>query len=117
MRKVLTILIITISLQCFSQEWATVGTIWHYTQRTINPDISSYQTFESIAEDTVNGIPCKRIKVIDRHWGDTTVWHEYMYSDNDSDEVEKYIKNELVSYCENEFWISDRMGEGPVEIL
>ena len=40
-----------------------------------------------------------------------------LYSDNDSDEVEKYIKKELVQYCENEFWISDKMGEGPMEIL
>ena len=84
MKKILTILITILSLQGFSKGWAEVGAIWHYTQRTINPDITSYKTFESIAEDTVVGIPCKKIKVIDRHWGDTLVWHEYMYSENDS---------------------------------
>ncbi|NQT78399.1 MAG: T9SS type A sorting domain-containing protein [Bacteroidetes bacterium] len=84
MKQILSILITILSLQGFSQGWAEVGAIWHYTQRTINPDITSYKTFESIAEDTVVGIPCKKIKVIDRHWGDTLVWHEYMYSENDS---------------------------------
>jgi len=40
-----------------------------------------------------------------------------LYSDNDSDELEKLIKNELVQYCEDKFWIADRLGEGPVEVL
>ncbi|MEN8120019.1 MAG: diphosphomevalonate decarboxylase [Bacteroidota bacterium] len=40
-----------------------------------------------------------------------------LYSDNDTDEVEKFIKNELVLYCEDKFWIADRLGEGPIEIL
>ncbi|RLD73314.1 MAG: diphosphomevalonate decarboxylase [Bacteroidetes bacterium] len=40
-----------------------------------------------------------------------------LYSDNDSDEVEKFIKHELVPYCEDKFWIADKLGEGPIEIL
>ena len=40
-----------------------------------------------------------------------------LYSNNDSDEVEKFIKNELVPYCEDKFWIEDGLGEGPIEIL
>lgn len=84
MKNILTIFIAILSLQGFSQGWAEVGSIWHYTQRTINPDITSFKTFESIAEDTIIGIPCKKVKVIDRHWGDTVVYHEYMYSENDS---------------------------------
>ncbi len=40
-----------------------------------------------------------------------------LYSDNDQDELEKFIKNELVQYCEDKFWIADRMGEGPIQIL
>ncbi len=40
-----------------------------------------------------------------------------LYADNDSDKVERFIQKELVQYCENEFWISDRIGTGAVEIL
>ena len=40
-----------------------------------------------------------------------------LYSDNDRDEVEKFINNELIQYCEDKFWIADRLGEGPVEVL
>jgi hypothetical protein len=84
MKKILTILIVLLSLQGFSQGWAEVGAIWHYTQRTINPDLISYNTFESMANDTINGIPCKRMIEVDRYWGDSIIKTHYTYSENDS---------------------------------
>jgi len=84
MKKILTIFIVVLSLQGFSQGWAEVGAIWHYTQRTINPDLISYNTFESVADDTINGIQCKRMIEIDRYWGDSILKTHYMYSSNDS---------------------------------
>jgi len=70
--------------QGFSQGWAGIGSIWHYTRGTINPDLISYLTFESVADDTINGILCKRIIEIDPYWGDSTIKTHYMYSSNDS---------------------------------
>jgi hypothetical protein len=84
MKKILTILIVLLSLQGFSQGWAEVGAIWHYTQMTINPDLISYNTFESMANDTINGIPCKRMIEVDRYWGDSIIKTHYTYSENDS---------------------------------
>ena len=84
MKKIITILIAVLSLQGFSQEWSPIGAKWHYTQRTINPDLISYNTFESVADDTINGIPCKRMIEVDRYWGDSTLKTHYMYSSNDS---------------------------------
>lgn len=84
MKKILTIFIAVLSLQGFSQGWAEVGSIWHYSEGTVNPNMTAFITFESIAEDTVVGIPCRKIKVVDRQWGDTMVYYEYMYAENDS---------------------------------
>jgi hypothetical protein len=70
--------------QGVSQEWSPIGAMWHYTERTVNPNIISYNTFESIADDTSNGIPCKKLIEIDRYWGDSLVKTHFMYSENDS---------------------------------
>jgi diphosphomevalonate decarboxylase len=39
-----------------------------------------------------------------------------LYPDNESDVVEKFIRTELIQYCEDNFWIADRLGNGSVEI-
>ena len=39
-----------------------------------------------------------------------------LYSENDYSEVEKFINSELIQYCEDDFWISDKIGKGVVEI-
>jgi hypothetical protein len=44
--------------QSFSQEWAEIGSIWHYTKGTLNPDFTSYTTFESVTDTMINGIAC-----------------------------------------------------------
>ena len=84
MKKILTILITVLSLQGFSQGWAEVGAIWHYTKSTLNPDLTSYTTFESVSDTIINGIPCKHLVQVDRVYDTASVYSHYMYSSNDS---------------------------------
>ena len=39
-----------------------------------------------------------------------------LYSANDSDNVEKFIKNDLVRYCHEGLWIADEVGEGKLSV-
>jgi hypothetical protein len=41
--------------QGISLEWAPLGSIWHYTQVTLNPDLISYTTIESVSDTVING--------------------------------------------------------------
>ena len=84
MRKILTILIITISLNCFAQEWSPIGAKWHYTQwGNILVDYS-FKTIESIADSIINGEQCKRLIEKEIYYSDTITRNHYMYSENDS---------------------------------
>jgi len=40
-----------------------------------------------------------------------------LFSDKEKKEVENFINSELLQYCDNKFWILDRVGDGPVEII
>jgi len=84
MKKILTILIAVLSLQGYSQGWAEVGSIWHYTKGTINPDLTSYTTFESISDTVISGIPCRYVVQVDRVYDTSAVYSHFMYSSNDS---------------------------------
>jgi len=84
MKKILTIFITVLSLQGFSQGWAEVGSIWHYTKGTINPDLTSYTTFESISDTVISGIPCRHVVQVDRAYDTSAVYSHFMYSSNDS---------------------------------
>lgn len=39
-----------------------------------------------------------------------------LYPESIAEEVEAYINAELVVYCENNYWISDQIGKGPVNV-
>jgi diphosphomevalonate decarboxylase len=39
-----------------------------------------------------------------------------IYKLKDKSKIEKFIKNELIAYCENENWIDDEMGTGPEKL-
>lgn len=39
-----------------------------------------------------------------------------LYPDNESAAVEKFIRTELIQYCEDNFWIADRLGSGAIEV-
>jgi len=85
MKKTIFLLIlITVTTQNYAQEFAPVGAIWHYTQRTINPDLTSFKTIESISDTSINGIQCRKMIEVERYLDTTNVIYHYMYSENDS---------------------------------
>ncbi len=65
-----------------AQEFAPVGAIWHYDQATINPNLTSYHTIESMEDTIIQGVTCRKLMVTSRHAGVQASWL-YMYSDND----------------------------------
>ncbi|MCK9204469.1 MAG: T9SS type A sorting domain-containing protein [Bacteroidales bacterium] len=83
MKKLLFIILTAISVQATSQEFAPIGAKWHYDQGTFNPDLTTYQTIESISDTIINGIPCRKLMKISRMAGVEISWL-YMYSLNDS---------------------------------
>jgi hypothetical protein len=80
-------------MQNHAQEFAPTGAIWHYTQWTINPNLTSYKTIESIADTSINGIQCRKMIEVERYLDTTNVAYHYMYSENDS----------VFFYAENDF--------------
>ena len=40
-----------------------------------------------------------------------------LYPENEGEKVEKFIKNELVTYCNQGRWIADHVGDGPKKLL
>ncbi|MBK7233739.1 MAG: T9SS type A sorting domain-containing protein [Saprospiraceae bacterium] len=67
----------------FAQTWAPIGAKWTYTQGTINPNYTTFKTFESIGDTVINGQSCKILTIIEHYgpgWSDTT--QQYTYSDS-----------------------------------
>ncbi len=83
MKKLILLILTAISIQAKSQEFAPIGAKWHYDQGTFNPDLTTYQTIESISDTVINGIPCRKLMKISRMAG-TETSYLYMYSVNDS---------------------------------
>ena len=40
-----------------------------------------------------------------------------LYPENEADKVEKFIKDELVTYCNQGRWMADHVGDGPKKLL
>ena len=68
----------------YAQEFAPIGAIWHYTQRTNNPNLTSFKTIESISDTSINGIQCRKMIEVERYLDTTNIIYHYMYSENDS---------------------------------
>ncbi len=85
MKKTIFLLIfITTLLQNYAQQFAPVGSIWHYTQRTINPDVTSFKTIESVADTIINGKVCRKLIEVERYFDTIGINFHHMYSENDS---------------------------------
>ena len=84
MKKTILLILIAISSQIYAQEFAPIGAIWHYSQRTINPALNSFKTIESITDTTINGIQCKKMIEVERDYDTIGTTYHYMYSENDS---------------------------------
>lgn len=77
----------------FSQNFAPSGAIWHYTQWTINPNVVSYKTIESVADTVINGISCKKLMEVERYFDTTQLRVHFMYSH--LDRVYFFAQNEF----------------------
>ena len=69
------------TLQINAQDFAPIGSIWHYTQGTVNPDYITYKTLESVSDTIIQGIECRKIVEVGRS-SSTIVSYHYMYSEN-----------------------------------
>ncbi|MBK9722643.1 MAG: T9SS type A sorting domain-containing protein [Saprospiraceae bacterium] len=66
-----------------TQTWAPIGAKWTYTQGTINPNYTTFKTFESVADTVIDGQSCKILTIIEHYgpgWSDTS--QQYTYSDS-----------------------------------
>lgn len=66
----------------FNQTWAPIGAKWTYTQSTINPNYTTFKTFESVADTVIDGQSCRILTIIEHYgsgWSDTT--EQYTYSE------------------------------------
>lgn len=86
-------ILIAFTLQIYAQDFAPVGSIWHYTQGTVNPDVTSFKTLESVDDTIINGVQCKKIIEVERYLDTTNVSAHFMHSENDS----------VFFYSENDF--------------
>ena len=85
MKKLISIIVlISFSGLIFGQGFAPIGAIWHYSQGTINPDMTSFKTIESISDTIINGQLCRKMIEVERMFDTTSVNYHFMYSENDS---------------------------------
>ena len=78
----LFVICIVITRNSSAQNWAPIGAIWTYTNGTVNPNFTTFSTFESLRDTFINGKAC-RIMWQDAPFtiGSHSRWH-YMYSDS-----------------------------------
>jgi len=65
----------------FPQTWAPNGAKWTYTQGTINPNYTTFTTFESVSDTVINGQNCKNLTKIEHYgsvWSDTSQLYTYL---------------------------------------
>lgn len=87
------LLFLLFSTQTFAQTWAPIGAKWTYTQSTINPNYTTFKTFESISDTSINGQSCKILTVIENIGpGFSITYQEFTYSD--SNKVYFYKNND-----------------------
>jgi hypothetical protein len=68
------------------QEFAPIGSIWHYTQYSwIDPELITFKTIESVSDTSINGKECKKLIEVERYYSDTVcIYTHFVYSENDS---------------------------------
>ncbi len=88
------LLLLASPIYLYSQEFAPVGALWHYTQLPIDPQMTTFKSIESISDTIVHNKSCKKMIEIERYYSDTVMMkYHYMYSENDS----------VFFFAENEF--------------
>ena len=85
MKKVIfTLVLINFYTVILAQEWAPTGTIWHYSQSTLNPNLQSYKTIESVGDTVFQNKTCRKMFEITRYIVPISHKTYLMYSINDS---------------------------------
>lgn len=71
------------TLQISAQDFSPISAIWHYTQATVNPNVTSFKTLEAVLDTTINGNDCRKIIEVERYLDTVQVYYHYMYAEND----------------------------------
>lgn len=66
------------------QDFAPIGSVWYYNQSTINPDLNTYKTFESVLDTVINGVECRKIVESERYVEIEKTTNHFMHARNDS---------------------------------
>lgn len=83
-KSALLLILFTCTLLVNAQDFAPIGSIWHYTQGTVNPNFTTYKTLESVSDTIILGQECRKIIEVERSFSTFNVSYHYMYSVNDS---------------------------------
>ncbi len=84
MKKYLLLLLAILSINLYAQDFAPIGAIWHYSQGTINPQLKSFKTIESVSDTIINGINCVRLIETDRYLISPRSIEHFVFMSNDS---------------------------------
>lgn len=98
MKKVITLLILFISLNSFGQTWAESGAAWHYSYVSIVGE--GYSNVYYVSDTTLLGIQSKKFSVSDHYYNQVFGYFEnyfkgYEYTYADSNHVYHYINGEF----------------------
>ncbi len=83
-KSAILLILFAFTMHICAQNFAPTGAIWHYTQGTINPELTSFKTLESVSDTVINGVVCKKIVEVERYLDTINVSYCYMYAENDS---------------------------------
>ena len=85
MKKTIFILTLFFTINTLlAQTWAPVGAIWYYSQATINPNLQSYKTIESLSDTIIQNKACKKMLETERAYNPVNYRTFFMYAANDS---------------------------------
>jgi hypothetical protein len=84
MKKLLFLFLTAISLQISAQEFAPIGSKWHYDEGTITPVVMTFLNIESVSDTIISGISCRKLIKISRFSITPDTSYIFMYSKNDS---------------------------------
>lgn len=95
-RNILTLTLSFLLTNLFAQNWASVGSIWYYSQATLNPNLLSYKTIESTGDTLFQNKICKKMLETERYISPISFKTYLMYSDSDS---VFYYDNDKAKFC------------------
>lgn len=95
-KNILTLTLFFLMTNLSAQNWAPVGSIWYYSQATLNPRLHSYKTIESVGDTLFQNKICRKMLETERYILPVSFKTYLMYSNSDS--VFYYDKDEA-KFC------------------